>query len=54
MLPPEVAHALVKGFGGCAATHRKGTEPVPPFLARLTSTPWVVVTVPALGLCARL
>ena len=43
-----------RGFGGCAATHLKGTEPVPPFLAILTRTPWVVVTVPALVLCARL
>ena len=47
-------HAFVRGFGGCAATHLKGTEPVAPFLAILTSTPWVVVTVPALVLCARL
>src|SRR5712691_4450240 len=46
--------AVVRGFGGCAATHRKGTEPVAPFRALLTSTPWVVVTVPALVRCARL
>ena len=46
--------AVVRGFGGCAATHLKGTVPAHPFLAILTSTPWVVVTVPALVLCARL
>jgi hypothetical protein len=44
----------VRGFGGCAATHLKGTVPVHPFLAILTRTPWGVVTVPALVLCARL
>ncbi len=43
----------VRCFGGCAATHLKGTVPVQPFFAIL-STPWVVVTVPALVLCARL
>jgi len=46
--------AIVRGFGGCAATHLKGTVPAHPLLAILTSTPWVVVTVPALVLCARL
>jgi hypothetical protein len=45
--------SMVRGFGGCAATHLKGTVPAHPFLAILTSTPWVVVTVPALVLCAR-
>jgi hypothetical protein len=46
--------AIVRGFGGCAATHLKGTEAAHPFFAILPSTPWVVVTVPALVLCARL
>jgi len=47
-------YPLVRGFGGCATTHLKGTEPTEPFLAILTRTSWVVVTVPALVLCARL
>jgi hypothetical protein len=37
---------LVRGFGGCAATHAKGTGPARAFLALLVSRPWVVVTVP--------
>ena len=45
---------FVRGFGGCAATPTEGTEPARPFLAILTGAPWVVVTVPALVLCARL
>jgi hypothetical protein len=45
---------VVRCFGGYAATHLKGTVPAPPWLAILTSTPWVVVTVSALVLCARL
>src|SRR5215510_5659541 len=48
-------HALVRGFGGCAATHVEGTgQPVHFFPAILLGRPWVVVTVPALVLCARL
>ncbi len=46
--------ALVRCFGGYAATHLKGTKPAHLFLAILTRTSWVVVTVPALVLCARL
>src|SRR5215470_9012510 len=44
----------VRSFGGCAATHPTGTVPAHPLLAMLPRTPWVVVTVPALVLCARL
>src|SRR5215510_3205082 len=46
---------IVRGFGGCAATHVEGTgQPVHFFPAILLGRPWVVVTVPALVLCARL
>jgi hypothetical protein len=53
-LTDESQEMVVRGFGGCAATHLQGTVPAHPLLAILTSTPWVVVTVPALVLCARL
>src|SRR2546426_2286276 len=45
--------AVVRGFGGCAASHAKGTGPARAFGAILVGRPWVVVTVPALVLCAR-
>ena len=46
--------SVVRGFGGCAATHVEGTgQPVHFFPAILLGRPWVVVTVPALVLCAR-
>jgi hypothetical protein len=46
--------SLVRGFGGCAATHVAGTgQPVRFFPAILLGRPWVVVTVPTLVLCAR-
>jgi hypothetical protein len=51
---PVALQAVVRGFGGCATTHLKGTEPAEPFLAILPHTSWVVVTVPALVPCARL
>src|SRR5215468_6891200 len=45
----------VRGFCGCAATHVEGTgQSVHFFPAILLGRPWVVVTVPALVLCARL
>src|SRR5205814_7454381 len=44
---------LVRGLGGCAASHGEGTGTASAFLATLTGKPWVVVTVPALVLCAR-
>ena len=43
----------VRGFGGCAASHVEGTGPARAFRAILVGSPWVVVTVPALVLCAR-
>ena len=46
--------AFVRGFGGCAASHVEGTGTGHAFLAILPRRPWVVVTVPALVLCARL
>src|SRR5215510_6597718 len=46
-------HIVVRGLGGCAASHIEGTRPARTFCAILTSRPWVVVTVPALVLCAR-
>src|SRR6266436_264168 len=46
--------AFVRGFGGCAASHVEGTGPARAFRAILVGSPWVVVTVPALVLCARL
>src|SRR6266571_3812622 len=45
--------SMVRGFGGCAASHAKGTGPARAFGAILVGRPWVVVTVPALVLCAR-
>src|SRR6266436_1294843 len=50
--PPQ--NGLVRGFGGCAASHVEGTGPARAFHAILVGSPWVVVTVPALVLCARL
>src|SRR2546430_1577687 len=50
----EESDFVFKGFGGWAATHPQGTVPATQCLGILTSTPWVVVTVPALVLCARL
>src|ERR1043166_8811684 len=44
---------VVRGLGGCAASHIKGTRPARTFRAILAGRPWVVVTVPALVLCAR-
>src|SRR6266571_8722742 len=46
-------HAVVRGFGGCAASHAEGTRPAHAFCAILAGRPWVVVTVPALVPCAR-
>src|SRR5262245_37311058 len=46
-------HRLVRGLGGCAASHIEGTRPARTFCVILASRPWVVVTVPALVLCAR-
>src|SRR5438477_12473678 len=46
-------HILVRGLGGCAASHVEGTRPAHTFRAILVNRPWVVVTVPALVLCAR-
>ena len=46
-------HALVRGFGGCAAPHRQGTATAHPLCALLPRTPWGVVTVPALVRWAR-
>jgi hypothetical protein len=43
----------VRGFGCSAATHPEGTETINAFLAILSSRPWAVVTVLALGLRAR-
>ena len=49
-----VSHqAIVRGFGGYAATHAEGTGTDRAFLAIFADRPWVVVTVPALVLCAR-
>ncbi len=48
------ADRIVRGFGGCAASHVKGTGPARALRAILVGSPWVVVTVPALVLCARL
>src|SRR5437762_3080097 len=45
---------VVRGFGGCAASHVEGTGPAHALCAILVGNPWVVVTVPALVLCARL
>lgn len=47
------SEALVRGLGGYAASHVEGTRPAHTFRAILVSRPWVVVTVPALVLCAR-
>ncbi len=44
---------VVRGLGGCAASHVEGTGPASAFRATLTGRPWVVVTVPTLVLCAR-
>ena len=44
---------MVRGLGGYAASHTKGTGTANAFLAILEDRPWVVVTVPALVLCAR-
>jgi len=46
--------ALVRGFGGCAATHVEGTGPAHAFRAILVGCPWGVVTGPALVPRARL
>src|SRR5438132_11176453 len=46
-------HCVVRGFGGCAASHAKGTGTARAFRALLAGRPWVVVTVPALVRCAR-
>ena len=46
--------ALIRGIGRCAATHAEGTGTDRAFLALLPGRPWVVVTVPALVLCARM
>ena len=45
---------LIRGLGGCAATHVAGTGTASVFPAILPGGPWVVVTVPALVPCARL
>ena len=45
--------ALVRGLGGCAASHVEGTRLVHTFRAILVGRPWVVVTVPTLVLRAR-
>src|SRR5262245_32306263 len=45
--------AWLGGLGGCAASHVEGTRPAHTFRAILVNRPWVVVTVPALVLCAR-
>ena len=45
--------AVVRGLGGCAASHGEGTGPAHAFRALLVGRPWVVVTVPALVPCAR-
>ena len=50
---PWREHALVRGLGGCAASHVEGTGPARVLRAILVGSPWVVVTVPALVLCAR-
>src|SRR6266446_3424646 len=50
---PWREHAVVRGFGGCAASHAEGTRPAHAFCALLAGRPWVVVTVPALVPCAR-
>jgi hypothetical protein len=47
-------YAVVRGLGGCAASHVEGTGPARVLRAILVGRPWVVVTVPALVLCARL
>ena len=47
-------HCFVRGLGGCAATRLEGTGTAGVFPALLPGRPWVVVTVPALVLCARL
>src|SRR6266545_5260665 len=46
--------SIVRGLGGCAASHVEGTGPARALRAILAGRPWVVVTVPALVLCARL
>ncbi len=46
--------AIVRGLGGCAASHVEGTGSARALRALLVGSPWVVVTVPALVLCARL
>ncbi len=50
----EGEYPIIRGFGGCAASHVEGTGPARAFRAILVGSPWVVVTVPALVLCARL
>ena len=45
---------VVRGLGGCAASHVEGTGSARALRALLVGSPWVVVTVPALVLCARL
>jgi len=52
--PLGAAQYIVRGFGGYAASHVEGTGPARAFRAILVGSPWVVVTVPALVLCARL
>jgi hypothetical protein len=47
-------HWVVRGLGSCAASHVEGTGPARVLRAILVGSPWVVVTVPALVLCARL
>src|SRR5712691_6845344 len=44
---------LVRGLGGGAASHAKGTGTARAFRTLLAGRPWVVVTVPALVPCAR-
>src|SRR6266516_7109385 len=50
----SIAYSFVRGLGSCAASHVEGTGPARAFRAILVGSPWVVVTVPALVLCARL
>src|SRR6478672_1248543 len=49
-----VQECVVRGFGGCAASHVEGTGPAHALRAILVGNPWVVVTVPALVPRARL
>jgi hypothetical protein len=52
-LPPGETFAMVRGLGGCAASHMGGTGTASAFLAILAGRPWGAVTVPALVPCAR-